>query len=99
MLYEVITLDVDRVRIELLKKKSPQTVKHVLNLLTWIIKYGVDVIFGIPGVHNLTLYQGLADSTIRHVQARHEQGAGFMADGYARITSYNVCYTKLLRLM
>ena len=34
-------MDVDRVRIKLLKKKSPQTVKHVLNLLTWIINYGV----------------------------------------------------------
>ncbi len=31
----------DRVRIKLLKKLSPQTVKHVLNLLTWIINYGV----------------------------------------------------------
>ena len=38
---ELIKLDVDRVRIKLLKKKSPQTVKHVLNLLTWIINYGV----------------------------------------------------------
>lgn len=38
---ELVKLDVDRVRIKLLKKKSPQTVKHVLNLLTWIINYGV----------------------------------------------------------
>ncbi len=37
---DLIKLDVDRVRIKLLKKKSPQTVKHVLNLLTWIINYG-----------------------------------------------------------
>lgn len=37
---ELIKLDVDRLRISLLKKKSPQTVKHVLNLLTWIINYG-----------------------------------------------------------
>ncbi len=37
---ELIKLDVDRVRINLLKKKSPQTVKHILNLLTWIINYG-----------------------------------------------------------
>ena len=36
----LIKLDVDRVRIKLLKKLSPQTVKHVLNLLTWIINYG-----------------------------------------------------------
>ena len=37
---ELIKLDVDRVRIKLLKNLSPQTVKHVLNLLTWIINYG-----------------------------------------------------------
>ncbi|HET9015693.1 MAG TPA: thiamine pyrophosphate-binding protein [Thermomicrobiaceae bacterium] len=45
---------------------------------------GVDVVFGIPGVHTLELYDALRDSSIRHVLARHEQGAGFMADGYAR---------------
>ena len=38
---EILALDVNRLRINLLKKKSPQTVKHVLNLLTWIINYGV----------------------------------------------------------
>lgn len=38
---ELVKLDVDRLRINLLKKRSPQTVKHVLNLLTWIINYGV----------------------------------------------------------
>lgn len=46
--------------------------------------YGVDHVFGIPGVHTVELYRGLAASRIRHVTPRHEQGAGFMADGYAR---------------
>lgn len=46
--------------------------------------HGVDTIFGIPGVHTLALYDALRTSSIRHVLARHEQGAGFMADGYAR---------------
>ena len=46
--------------------------------------YGVDTVFGIPGVHTLEFYRGLADSSIRHIAVRHEQGAGFMADGYAR---------------
>lgn len=45
---------------------------------------GVDVIFGIPGVHNVEMYRGIEDAKITHVLARHEQGAGFMADGYAR---------------
>jgi len=47
---------------------------------------GVDVIFGIPGVHTVELYRGLQGSSIRHVTPRHEQGAGFMADGYARVS-------------
>ncbi|WJR65331.1 5-guanidino-2-oxopentanoate decarboxylase [Neorhizobium sp. CSC1952] len=47
---------------------------------------GVDVVFGIPGVHTVELYRGLAASNIRHVTPRHEQGAGFMADGYARVS-------------
>ena len=47
---------------------------------------GIDTVFGIPGVHNLELYRGLADSSLRHVLVRHEQGAGFAADGYARMT-------------
>ncbi|MDQ3044618.1 MAG: thiamine pyrophosphate-binding protein [Chloroflexota bacterium] len=49
-------------------------------------RHGVDVVFGIPGVHTLALYDALSTSPIRHVLARHEGGAGFMADGYARAT-------------
>ena len=56
--------------------------------------YGVDTIFGIPGVHTVELYRGLAASKIRHITPRHEQGAGFMADGYARATGKpGVCFT------
>ena len=51
-------------------------------------------VFGIPGVHNLELYRGLASSRIRHVTGRHEQGLGFMADGYARVSGRpGVCFT------
>jgi acetolactate synthase-1/2/3 large subunit len=46
----------------------------------------VDTVFGIPGVHTLALYDALLGSGIRHMLARHEQGIGFMADGYARAT-------------
>ena len=54
---------------------------------------GVDTIFGIPGVHNLELYRGLEKSKIRHILTRHEQGAGFMADGYARKSGkVGVCF-------
>src|SRR6516225_3491506 len=47
---------------------------------------GADTVFGIPGVHTLELYRGLAASRLRHIAPRHEQGAGFMADGWARVT-------------
>ena len=47
---------------------------------------GVDVIFGIPGVHTQEMSRGIEEAGIKHVLARHEQGAGFMADGYARAT-------------
>jgi acetolactate synthase-1/2/3 large subunit/5-guanidino-2-oxopentanoate decarboxylase len=54
---------------------------------------GVDTVFGIPGVHNQELYRGLSEAGIAHVLPRHEQGAAFMADGYARATGRpGVCY-------
>ena len=47
--------------------------------------HNVDTVFGIPGTHNLGIYEALrATGSIRHILARHEQGAAFMADGYAR---------------
>lgn len=48
--------------------------------------YGIEIVFGIPGVHTVELYRGLPATKIRHITPRHEQGAGFMADGYARVT-------------
>lgn len=55
-------------------------------LISLLELYDVDTVFGIPGVHTAELYRGLAASQIRHVTPRHEQGAGFMADGYARVS-------------
>lgn len=55
-------------------------------LVAQLSERGVDCVFGIPGVHTIELYRGLAASGIRHVTPRHEQGAGFMADGYARVS-------------
>src|ERR671928_1774315 len=45
---------------------------------------GVDVCFGLPGVHNLALWEALRESSIRLVGVRHEQAAAYAADGYAR---------------
>jgi len=62
-------------------------------LVTLLENYGVEYVFGIPGVHTVELYRGLAHSSMRHVTPRHEQGAGFMADGYARVTGKpGVCF-------
>ncbi len=55
-------------------------------LVSSLAARGVEVVFGIPGVHTVEMYRGLAGSGIRHVTARHEQGAAFMADGYARVS-------------
>lgn len=55
-------------------------------LIQYLDAQQVEIIFGNPGVHTLELYRGLSRSRIRHVTSRHEQGAGFMADGYARVS-------------
>ena len=55
-------------------------------LMEILQSYDVDTVFGIPGVHTLELYRGLQRADMRHVTPRHEQGAGFMADGYARVS-------------
>ncbi len=56
------------------------------DLVKLLKAYGIDHAFGIPGVHTVELYRGLQDSGILHVTPRHEQGAGFMAYGYAIAT-------------
>jgi acetolactate synthase-1/2/3 large subunit len=54
----------------------------------FIVKYlehlGVEYVFGIPGAHILPVFDSLYDSKIRPILAKHEQGASFMAGGYAR---------------
>ena len=68
-------------------RTSASNLAHQLQL------YGVRHVFGIPGVHTLELYRGLAETTLRHITPRHEQGAGFMADAYARVSGEpGVCF-------
>ena len=45
---------------------------------------GVEHVFGIPGGANLPTYDALYDAGVRHIQCRHEQGAGHAAEGYAK---------------
>jgi 5-guanidino-2-oxopentanoate decarboxylase len=61
---------------------APWTVgRYVIETL---VANGIDIAFGIPGVHNIELYRGVGAARLRHVLARHEQNAAFAADGYAR---------------
>ncbi|MDD3295773.1 MAG: biosynthetic-type acetolactate synthase large subunit [Candidatus Omnitrophica bacterium] len=55
-------------------------------LIKLLEKFGIRKIPGIPGGANLPIYSALADSSIEHILARHEQGAGFIAQGMARST-------------
>src|SRR5690349_1423980 len=68
------------------------TITTAQRIIDSLDAYGVEFAFGIPGVHTLPLYDALQRSRVKHVLARHEQGAAFMADGYARATGrYAVC--------
>ncbi len=53
-------------------------------IVKFMERLGIEVIFGMPGAHILPVYDGLYDSSIKPVLAKHEQGASFMAGGYAR---------------
>ena len=59
-----------------------------------LIANGVDTVFGIPGAHMYDLVDALArESRIRFIHTRHEQGAGYMAYGYAKATGRTGVYT------
>jgi thiamine pyrophosphate-dependent acetolactate synthase large subunit-like protein len=47
---------------------------------------GAELVFGIPGTHTLPIHRHLTANGIRHVTPRHEQGGGYAADGYARVS-------------
>ncbi len=55
-------------------------------LIDALLEQGVECIFGLPGGAVLTLFDALYDAPLKTVLTRHEQGAGHMADGYARAT-------------
>jgi acetolactate synthase-1/2/3 large subunit len=63
-------------------------------LVAELQELGVEVVFGIPGVHNLAIFDALRRGSIRTIVVRHEQTAGYAADGYARATgALGVCVT------
>ncbi len=73
-----------------MKKTHTSTISGKISgaqsLITSLEHEGVDIVFGVPGGAILPAYDPLFDSPIRHVLARHEQGAGHMAEGYAWAT-------------
>src|SRR3954453_23607541 len=55
-------------------------------LVSALESLGVDVVFGLPGVHNLPAWEALRESPVRLIGVRHEQAAVYAPDGYARAT-------------
>lgn len=55
-------------------------------IVRFLQRLGIEYIFGIPGAHILPVYDSLYDSGIKTVLTKHEQGAAFMAGGYARVS-------------
>jgi acetolactate synthase-1/2/3 large subunit len=73
---------------------TPLTTSGGAALVAALAAHGVTTVFGIPGTHNLEIYAHLTAHGIRHHSPRHEQGAGYGADGYARATGQvGVCLT------
>ena len=57
-------------------------------LVDCLLREGIDHVFGIPGTKNLPIIDVLRDTPeIRFILTRHEQGAAFMAYGYARASA------------
>ncbi|HZR35537.1 MAG TPA: biosynthetic-type acetolactate synthase large subunit [Nevskia sp.] len=55
-------------------------------IIRFLERQGVETLAGIPGGTVLPIYRALGDSSLNHVLARHEQGAGFIAHGLARVS-------------
>ena len=66
--------------------RAPTAVNGAALAVAALERAGVEVAFGLPGVHNLALWRALGESPIRLVGVRHEQTAAYAADGYARAT-------------
>jgi len=67
-------------------KKETKTINGAQLLIKLLERQGIDIIAGIPGGANLPIYDALYESSIRHILVRHEQAAGFFAQGISRTT-------------
>jgi acetolactate synthase I/II/III large subunit len=55
-------------------------------IVAYLERLGTEYVFGIPGAHILPVYDSLYNSPIKSILTKHEQGAAFMAGGYARVS-------------
>ncbi|MEM7365553.1 MAG: biosynthetic-type acetolactate synthase large subunit [Pseudomonadota bacterium] len=77
------------------QKPQPQRMSGAQLLMNLLVQQGVTCVAGIPGGANLPIYDALTASGIKHVLARHEQGAGFIAQGMARVSGEaQVCFAS-----
>ncbi|WP_324780505.1 thiamine pyrophosphate-binding protein [Thiobacillus sedimenti] len=56
-------------------------------IVRYLERLGIDTLFGMPGAHVLPIYDRLNDSQVKSILVKHEQGAAFMAGGYARASN------------
>jgi acetolactate synthase-1/2/3 large subunit len=70
------------------KLEQGTTVTGARALVRMLVDYGVQYVFGVPGDTSLHLYDALYEAApeIRHILARDERSASFMADAYARLS-------------
>lgn len=71
-----------------IRSAAPAKLNGADLLVHMLVAYGVDTIFGVPGDTNVPLYAALrgAQDKLRHIMARDERSAGFMADAFARLS-------------
>src|SRR6188508_1885466 len=72
---------------DLLFESDQSTLTGGQTMVAMLKKYGVDTIFGLPGVQLDGLFSALYDASddIRVIHSRHEQATAYMADGYSRV--------------
>jgi acetolactate synthase I/II/III large subunit len=72
---------------------TPEKIPAIALLLKYLEAEGVRTVFGIPGGPLMPLYEAMSElATIRPILTKHEQGASFMADAYARVSgTLGVC--------
>jgi acetolactate synthase-1/2/3 large subunit len=74
---------------------QPATLSSAQAIVDGLLRNGIHTLFGIPGVHTYQLFEALYErrEEIRFVGTRHEQGAAYMAYGYAKSTGLPAAYT------